>query len=120
MKVIENPVLDSPFKGSTRHSGHPDEDVANQAVEDRQTDSCFVPISTPKKKALNSPSPRTERRAGLESVSIVIGLPRGRMHSVERNALGGPISFKHRSSGFRAYVARAETMKVGTRSEYDQ
>ncbi len=50
MEVIENPVLNSPFKEPTRHFQFSDEGITNEIVEDRRSSSYFVPIPKPKKK----------------------------------------------------------------------
>lgn len=48
--VIENPILNSPFKEPTRHFRFDDEGITNDIVEGRRTSSYFVPIARPKKR----------------------------------------------------------------------
>ena len=50
MEVIENPVLNSPFKEPMKHFRFSDEGITNQIVESRRSSSYFVPIPKPKKK----------------------------------------------------------------------
>jgi type III restriction enzyme len=50
VEVIENPVLNSPYKEPTRHFRFSDEGITNEIVEDRRSSSYFVPIPKPKKK----------------------------------------------------------------------
>jgi type III restriction enzyme len=48
--VIENPILNSPFKEPSRHFRFSDEGITNEIVEARRISSYFVPIAKPKKK----------------------------------------------------------------------
>lgn len=48
--VIENPVLNSPFKEPGRHWRFTDEGITNEIVEARRTSSYFVPIAQPKRR----------------------------------------------------------------------
>ncbi|MDP2158197.1 MAG: DEAD/DEAH box helicase family protein, partial [Nitrospirota bacterium] len=48
--VIDNPILNSPFKEPRRHFRFSEEGITNDIVEDRRTSSYFVPIAKPKKK----------------------------------------------------------------------
>jgi type III restriction enzyme len=50
VQVIENPVLNSPYKEPTRHFRFSDEGIASEIVEERRSSSYFVPIPKPKKK----------------------------------------------------------------------
>jgi len=48
--VIENPVLNSPFREPRRHWLFTDEGITNEIVEARRTSSYFVPIAQPKRR----------------------------------------------------------------------
>ncbi len=48
--VIENPILNSPFKEPSRHFRFSDEGITNDTVEARRVSSYFIPIAPPKKK----------------------------------------------------------------------
>jgi type III restriction enzyme len=48
--VIENPIINSPYKEPTRHFRFTDEGITNEIVAERRTSSYFVPIARPKKK----------------------------------------------------------------------
>jgi type III restriction enzyme len=50
MEVIENPVLNSPFKEPTRHFRFSEEGITSEVVDSRRVNSYFVPIPKPKKK----------------------------------------------------------------------
>lgn len=45
--VIENPVLNSPFRKPIRHFSFSDEGITNEIVESRRISSYFVPIAKP-------------------------------------------------------------------------
>lgn len=49
--VIENPVINSPFKEPTCHFRFGDEGITNEIANDRRVSSYFIPIARPKKKA---------------------------------------------------------------------
>ncbi len=49
--VIENPILNSPFKEPTKHFKFSDEGITDEVVESRRISSYFVPIAKPRKKA---------------------------------------------------------------------
>lgn len=49
--VIENPVLNSPFKEPTRHFRFSEDGITNEIVETRRDSSYFIPIARPKKKS---------------------------------------------------------------------
>lgn len=49
--VIENPILNSPFKEPRRHFRFADEGITNEIIEARRTSSYFIPIPRPKKKS---------------------------------------------------------------------
>ncbi len=49
--VIENPILNSPYREPTRHFKFSEDGITDQIVEDRRTSSYFVPIPQPKKKS---------------------------------------------------------------------
>ncbi len=49
--VIENPIINSPFREPTRHFRFDDDGITDQVVDGRRTSSYFVPIARPKKKA---------------------------------------------------------------------
>lgn len=51
--VIENPIINSPFKEPTRYFRFSDEGITNDVVKGRRTSSYFVPIAKPKKKGVN-------------------------------------------------------------------
>ena len=48
--VIENPVLNSPYREPTRHFRFTDEGITDEIVEGRRASSYFVPIARPRKK----------------------------------------------------------------------
>ena len=48
--VIENPIINSPFREPTRHFRFTDEGITNEIVEERRVSSYFMPIAQPKKK----------------------------------------------------------------------
>ena len=48
--VIENPVINSPFREPGRHFRFTDEGITNEIIEGRRTSSYFVPIAQPRKK----------------------------------------------------------------------
>src|SRR4051812_10742651 len=50
VEVIENPVLNSPFREPTKHFRFSDEGVTSEIVESRRVSSYFIPIPKPKKK----------------------------------------------------------------------
>jgi len=50
VEIIENPILNSPYKEPTRHFRFSEEGITSEVVEDRRSSSYFVPIPKPKKK----------------------------------------------------------------------
>lgn len=48
--VIENPVLNSPFKEPKSHFRFTEEGITNEIIEQRRISSYFIPIAKPKKK----------------------------------------------------------------------
>src|SRR5215217_8995971 len=50
MEVIENPVINSPFREPERHFRFSDEGITSEIVESRRVSSYFIPIPKPKKK----------------------------------------------------------------------
>ena len=48
--VIENPILNSPFREPTRHFKFDDDGITNEIVESRRVSSYFVPIPRARKK----------------------------------------------------------------------
>ncbi|MDP2731040.1 MAG: hypothetical protein Q8O55_11255 [Dehalococcoidales bacterium] len=48
--VIENPILNSPYKEPSRHFKFLDEGITNEIEESRRISSYFIPIARPKKK----------------------------------------------------------------------
>jgi type III restriction enzyme len=48
--VIENPILNSPYREPDRHWRFTDEGITNEVVEARRQSAYFVPIPPPKKK----------------------------------------------------------------------
>ena len=49
-RVIENPVINSPFIEPKKHFRFDDDGITNDVVEGRRVSSYFVPIPPPKKK----------------------------------------------------------------------
>ena len=49
-RVIENPVLNSPYVEPGRHFRFDDEGITNEVVGGRRSSSYFVPIPPPKKR----------------------------------------------------------------------
>jgi len=50
VEVIENPVLNSPFKEPARHFRFSDEGITSEIVTSRRVSSYFIPIPKPKKQ----------------------------------------------------------------------
>ena len=48
--IIENPILNSPFKEPARHFLFSDEGITNEIMEAVRVSSYFIPIAKPKKK----------------------------------------------------------------------
>lgn len=48
--VIENPVINSPFREPNRHFKFTDEGITNEIVDGRRTSSYFIPVAQPRKK----------------------------------------------------------------------
>ncbi len=48
--VIENPVINSPFREPGRHCKFTDEGITNEVIDGRRSSSYFVPIARPRKK----------------------------------------------------------------------
>jgi type III restriction enzyme len=48
--IIENPILNSPFREPNRHFRFSEEGITNEIVEARRASAYFVPIPPPKKK----------------------------------------------------------------------
>jgi type III restriction enzyme len=48
--IIENPILNSPFREPTRHFKFTDEGITNEIAEGRRSSSYFIPIAKPRKK----------------------------------------------------------------------
>lgn len=49
--VIQNPILNSPFREPTRHFRFDDDGITDQIVDGRRISSYFIPIAQPKKKS---------------------------------------------------------------------
>src|SRR4051794_18861875 len=48
--VIENPILNSPFSGPTKHFKFTDDGITNEIVEGRRISTYFIPIAQPRKR----------------------------------------------------------------------
>jgi type III restriction enzyme len=48
--VIENPILNSPFREPTRHFHFDEDGITSEIVEERRRSTYFIPIPKPKKK----------------------------------------------------------------------
>ena len=48
--VIENPVINSPFREPGRHFKFTDDGITNEVIDGRRSSSYFVPIARPRKK----------------------------------------------------------------------
>ncbi|MFC1987756.1 BPTD_3080 family restriction endonuclease [Chloroflexota bacterium] len=48
--VIENPILNSPYKEPTRHFKFSDDGITDEVIESRRISSYFIPIAQPKKR----------------------------------------------------------------------
>jgi type III restriction enzyme len=48
--LIENPILNAPYREPNRHFRFGDEGITNEIVETRRASAYFVPIPPPKKK----------------------------------------------------------------------
>lgn len=53
--VIENPILNSPFREPTRHFRFDEQGITNDIVGQRRSSSYFIPIAQPKKKGKQLP-----------------------------------------------------------------
>ncbi len=49
--VIDNPILNSPFRAPTRHFRFGDEGITSEVVEERRESAYFMPIPAAKKKS---------------------------------------------------------------------
>jgi type III restriction enzyme len=49
-EVIENPILNSPYREPTRHFQFDDDGITSEIVEGRRESSFFIPIAQPKKR----------------------------------------------------------------------
>ncbi len=49
--VIENPILNSPYKEPSKHFKFSDDGITDKVVESRRISTYFVPIAKPRKKA---------------------------------------------------------------------
>ena len=58
--VIENPVLNSPFKEPKRHFRFTEDGITDEITEERRISQYFVPIPRPKKKSAKQLSFETE------------------------------------------------------------
>jgi type III restriction enzyme len=47
--VIENPIINSPFREPDKHFRFGDEGITNEIVNERRSSSYFIPIARPKK-----------------------------------------------------------------------
>ena len=76
--IIENPILNSPFREPDRHWLFTDEGITNEIVETRRASAYFVPIPPPKKKGkqLQFDTEWTQDR-GVLGVRPISGGPRG-------------------------------------------
>lgn len=54
--VIENPILNSPFREPTRHFKFDDDGITNEIVESRRISSYFIPIPKPKRRGASQAS----------------------------------------------------------------
>ena len=52
LPIIENPILNSPYKEPNRHFRFSEDGITNEIVEQRRISSYFVPIAKPKKRKL--------------------------------------------------------------------
>ncbi len=48
--IIENPILNSPYREPNRHFKFTEEGITNEIIEERRVSSYFIPIAKPKKK----------------------------------------------------------------------
>ena len=48
--VIENPVINSPFREPQRHFRFSEDGITDEILEERRVSSYFMPIAKPKKK----------------------------------------------------------------------
>ncbi len=54
-EVIENPILNSPYREATRSFEFDDDGITSTIVEGRRPSSFFIPIAQPRKKVADSP-----------------------------------------------------------------
>lgn len=55
--VIENPILNSPFKEPGRHFRFGEEGITDEVIDERRPSSYFIPIARPKKSGKQLPLP---------------------------------------------------------------
>jgi type III restriction enzyme len=48
--VIENPIINSPYKAPTRHFKFTEEGITNEIIEERRPSSYFIPIAKPRSR----------------------------------------------------------------------
>jgi type III restriction enzyme len=48
--IIDNPILNSPFREPTRHFKFDDQGITNEVMAERRRSGYFIPIAQPRKK----------------------------------------------------------------------
>ncbi len=56
-KVIENPIINSPYSAPDRHFRFDREGITNEIIEGRRPSEYFIPVPRPRKRAGRSSSP---------------------------------------------------------------
>jgi type III restriction enzyme len=77
--VIENPVIDSPFKEPARHFRFSEEGITDEVVEVRRINSYFISVPPAKKKNPKQLSFETELAADAIEENRFINQARGRV-----------------------------------------
>lgn len=77
--VIENPVINSPFREPTRHFRFTDEGITNDIESGRRKSSYFVPIAQPRKKGSKQLSFDTEWTQDRVEENKLVNQIRGRV-----------------------------------------
>jgi hypothetical protein len=84
--VIENPVINSPFREPGRHFKFTDEGIINEVIDGCRTSLYFVPIAQPRKKDRKQTKTKAARfgEKGADKIS--------RSSSPRPDRGGGPVS----------------------------
>ena len=64
--VIQNPVINSPFREPNRHFRFDDQGITNEVADGRRSSGYFIPIAQPKKRGKQLEFPT--RRPSIEQI----------------------------------------------------